>query len=126
MFLKELTELAGVSGCEYEVRNYIKDILTRMGCDYYVDKLGNIIAHNKGRKQKTIMVAAHMDEVGLIVSGIDSDGFIKFEAVGGIDPRVLNSKAALYLLLIRQPLPRRKNRYILKLMFSLPTYFFKL
>lgn len=39
------------------------------------------------------MVAAHMDEVGLIVSGIDSDGFIKFEAVGGIDPRVLNSKA---------------------------------
>ncbi|MDI9496591.1 MAG: M42 family metallopeptidase [Bacillota bacterium] len=93
MFLKELTELAGVSGCEYEVRNYIKDILTRMGCDYYVDKLGNIIAHNKGRKQKTIMVAAHMDEVGLIVSGIDSDGFIKFEAVGGIDPRVLNSKA---------------------------------
>ncbi len=92
MFLKELTELSGVSGCEYEVRNYIKLKLNEIGCEYYVDKLGNVIAHNKGKKNKTIMVAAHMDEVGLIVSHIDSNGFIKFQAVGGIDQRVLNSK----------------------------------
>ncbi|MEL7646801.1 MAG: M42 family metallopeptidase [Sedimentibacter sp.] len=95
MFLKELTELSGVSGCEYEVRNYIKKKLDEIGCTYHVDKLGNIIAHNQGFKTKTIMVAAHMDEVGLIVSHIDSDGFIKFQAVGGIDPRVLNSKQVL-------------------------------
>ncbi len=92
MFLKELTELSGVSGCEYEVRNYIKLKLNEIGCEYYVDKLGNIIAHNEGNKNKTIMVVAHMDEVGLIVSHIDSNGFIKFQAVGGIDQRVLNSK----------------------------------
>ncbi len=92
MFLKELTELSGVSGCEYEVRNYIKEKLYEIGCEYYVDKLGNVIAHNKGKKNKTIMVAAHMDEVGLIVNYIDTDGFIKFKAVGGIDQRVLNSK----------------------------------
>lgn len=92
MFLKELTELSGVSGYEYEVRNYIKNKLDEIGCEYYVDKLGNVIAHNKGRKTKTIMVAAHMDEVGLIVTHIDKDGFIKFKAVGGIDQRVLNSK----------------------------------
>lgn len=95
MFLKELTELSGVSGCEYEVRNYIKNKLSEIGCEYYVDKLGNIIAHNKGKKNKTIMVAAHMDEVGLMVSHIDSDGFIKFQEVGGIDQRVLNSKVVL-------------------------------
>lgn len=95
MFLKELTELSGVSGCEYEVRNYIKNKLESISCEYYVDKLGNVIVHNKGRKNKTIMVAAHMDEVGLIVSHIDSDGFIKFQAVGGIDQRVLNSKVVL-------------------------------
>lgn len=95
MFLKELTELSGVSGCEYEVRNYIKSKLSEMGCKFYVDRLGNIIAHNKGKKNKTIMVAAHMDEVGLIVSHIDSDGYIKFQAVGGIDQRVLNSKVVL-------------------------------
>ena len=92
MFLKELTELSGVSGNEYEVRNYIKNKLNEIGCEFYVDKIGNVIAHNKGRKNKKIIVAAHMDEVGLIVTQIDSDGFIKFEAVGGIDQRVLNSK----------------------------------
>jgi len=92
MFLKELTELSGVSGCEYEVRNYIKSKLNEIGCEFYTDKLGNVIAHNKGKRNKTIMVAAHMDEVGLIVSHIDSNGFIKFQAVGGIDQRVLNSK----------------------------------
>lgn len=95
MFLKELTELSGVSGCEYEVRNYIKDKLQSIGCEYYIDKLGNVIAHNRGIKNKTIMVAAHIDEVGLIVTHIDKDGFIKFQAVGGIDPRVLNSKVVL-------------------------------
>jgi endoglucanase len=92
MFLKELTELSGVSGCEYEVRNYIKAKLNEIACEYYIDKLGNVIAHNIGKKKKTIMVAAHMDEVGLIVSYIDSKGFIKFQTVGGIDQRVLNSK----------------------------------
>ena len=95
MFLKELTELSGVSGCEYEVRNYIKNKLKEIDCEYCVDKLGNVIAHNKGKKNKTIMVAAHMDEVGLMVSHIDSDGFIKFQTVGGIDQRVLNSKVVL-------------------------------
>lgn len=95
MLLKELTELCGVSGCEYEVRNYIKNKLDEIGCEYYVDKLGNVIAHNKGKKTKTIMVAAHMDEVGLIVNHIDSSGFIKFNNVGGLDPRVLNSKVVL-------------------------------
>lgn len=95
MFLKELTELSGVSGYEYEVRNYIKNKLEEIGCEYYVDKLGNLIAHNKGKKNKTLMVAAHMDEVGLMVSHIDSNGFIKFQAVGGIDQRVLNSKVVL-------------------------------
>ncbi|MDD2495155.1 MAG: M42 family metallopeptidase [Tissierellia bacterium] len=95
MFLKELTELCGVSGYEYEVRNYIKNKLTEIGCEFYVDKLGNVIAHNKGKKTKTIMISAHMDEVGLIVTHIDSNGFIKFKNVGGVDPKVLNSKVVL-------------------------------
>lgn len=92
MFLEELTKVSGVSGCEYEVRNYIKSKLNKIGCEYYVDKIGNVIAHNKGKFRKKIMLAAHMDEVGLIVDNIDSNGFIKFKPVGGIDSRVLNSK----------------------------------
>ncbi len=93
MFLRDLTLLSGASGCEYEVRNYIKEKLDEIGCEYYVDKIGNVIAHNKGKSSgKKIAIAAHMDEVGMLVSSIDGDGFIKFKNVGGIDNRVLNSK----------------------------------
>ncbi len=93
MFLKELTELSGVSGNEYEVRNFIKKKLDEIECSYTIDKLGNIIAHNIGNKKfRTIMLAAHMDEVGLIVTDIDDNGFIKFKSVGGIDDRILIAK----------------------------------
>lgn len=93
MFLKELTLLSGVSGCEFEVRNYIKKKLEEIGCEYKIDKLGNVIAHNKSNNnKKKIMLSAHMDEVGLMVSSIDDGGFIKFQTVGGIDNRILNSK----------------------------------
>lgn len=93
MFLKKLTELSGVSGNEFEVRNFIKDQLKEMNISFDVDKLGNIIAHNKGKQiSKKIMLAAHMDEVGLIVADIESNGFIKFKTVGGFDNRVLVSK----------------------------------
>lgn len=93
MFLKELTLLSGVSGCEFEVRNYIVDKLKEIGCEYRIDKIGNVIAHNIGKnKGKKIALSAHMDEVGLMVSHIDESGFIKFTTVGGIDPRALNSK----------------------------------
>lgn len=94
MFLKELTELSGVSGNEYEVRNFIKRKLEEMDCNYTVDKLGNIIAHNIGNKKnnKTIMLATHMDEIGFMVTGIDESGFIKFKSVGAIDERILVSK----------------------------------
>jgi len=96
MFLENLTQLSGVSGCEYEVRNFIKDKLNNMNCDYVIDKLGNIIAHNKGKNcGKKVLLAAHMDEVGLMVNHITSEGFIKFSKVGGIDPRVLNSKKVI-------------------------------
>lgn len=94
MFLKELAELSGVSGNEYEVRNYIKNKLEEIGCNYNIDRLGNIIVHNVGRKgNKTIMLTAHMDEVGFIVTAIDNDGFLKFKKVGDIDNRILIAKA---------------------------------
>ncbi len=93
MFLRELTELSGVSGCEFEVRNYIKDKLSEIGCEFRIDKIGNIIAHNKGSfNDKSTVITAHMDEVGLVIYDINQEGFIKFKTVGDIDPIVLNSK----------------------------------
>lgn len=104
MFLKELTQLSGVSGCEYEVRNFIREKLDEMKISYYTDKLGNIIAHNIGKKSsecsensegKKILLVAHMDEVGMMVYDITSEGFIKFMPVGGMDVRIFNSKRVL-------------------------------
>lgn len=93
MLLRELTEAFGVSGNEKEVRdlivNEIKDYVT----DVKIDKIGNVIAYKKGKiDSPKLMIAAHMDEVGLIITGIDSSGLLKFTTVGGIDKRVLVSK----------------------------------
>ncbi len=87
--LKELCLINGVSGNEEAVREMIiskvKDV-----CEYRVDNLGNLICFKKGRKKplQKLMVAAHMDEVGFIVTYIRPDGTLNFDSVGGIDPSV--------------------------------------
>lgn len=94
MLLKKLTEAAGVSGGEQEIRSFIVDTIKTKVDDVKIDSLGNIIAYKKGKKMpdKKIMLTAHMDEVGLIVVGIEDSGLIKFKTVGGIDSRILLSK----------------------------------
>jgi len=94
MYLKELTEIAGPSGNEEQVCNFIFDKV-KVFCDEIVkDSIGNLIClkRGSGKNNKKVMVCAHMDEVGFIISRITSDGFLKFKSVGGIDPRVLVSK----------------------------------
>lgn len=92
--LKELTSLSGVSGNEKKVRDYILDKIKGRISEFCVDSMGNLIVRKKGngKSSKTVMIAAHMDEVGLICSNITDDGFLKFKPVGGIDPKVLVSK----------------------------------
>ncbi|MDE5995754.1 MAG: M42 family peptidase, partial [Eubacterium sp.] len=88
--LKDLCLLNGTSGDEDKVRafiiNEIKDY-----CEYSVDALGSIIAFKKGKNtpNKKVMLSAHMDEVGFIITHITDDGYLKFNPVGGIDPRVV-------------------------------------
>ena len=89
-FVKELSLLDGISSREDEVRNYIIDkIKDDKTCSYIVDNLGNLIVEKKGIKapENKIMIDAHMDEVGLIISYITSDGFLKFHNVGSITPK---------------------------------------
>ena len=96
MLLKMLTEANGVSGNEKEVREIILSEIKNYVDEVKVDRLGNIIAYKKGRvSSPKIMVAAHMDEVGFIVTRIIKDGLIKFTPVGGIDQRVLISKSVV-------------------------------
>lgn len=95
--LEKLALAFGVSGCEGEVRDII---LSRISADSVnVDFMGNIIAFREGsgskQQKKTILLAAHMDEVGFIVSRITGDGFLKFKTIGGIASEILPAKRVL-------------------------------
>lgn len=87
--LKEICLLNGTSGDEGHVREYIKSHIH--ADEVTVDPLGNLIVFKKGRKtpKNKIMFAAHMDEVGFMVTDISEDGFLSFGAVGGINPSVV-------------------------------------
>ncbi len=92
--VKELCLLDGVSGREDAVRAYLREQAAPYADSLYTDALGNLIAFKKGRREggPKLMVAAHMDEVGLIVKRVEEDGFLRFSCVGGIDRRILLSK----------------------------------
>ena len=91
--VKNLCEIDGVSGAEDKVREYIEEQI-KGHCEYRVDARGNLICFKKGKKtpSKKIMLSAHMDEVGFVVTGVDEDGFLRFSTVGGIDSRVVIGK----------------------------------
>ncbi|MFB6181033.1 MAG: M42 family metallopeptidase [Candidatus Nanohalobium sp.] len=81
--LKELVETPGVSGQESEIRDKIRGEVEEYADSVEVDNMGNLIVR-KGGGDKTLMVAAHMDQIGLAVKRIDENGFIKFTFVGGV------------------------------------------
>ncbi|MBW3012703.1 M42 family metallopeptidase [Candidatus Woesearchaeota archaeon] len=95
--LKQLANLLGPSGAEQEVRSLIQKEIKKYVDEVRVDKFGNLIAHKKGKGAR-VMLAAHMDEIGLMCSNIEDDGKIKISAVGGIDPVTLVGQQ-VYLLL---------------------------
>jgi len=97
LLLEELSEAFGVSGCEDEVRQVIIEAIKDHVDEYRVDNIGNIIALKRGtgESQLKVMVAAHMDEVGLMITHIEKDGGLRFRPVGGIDDRILLSKVVL-------------------------------
>ncbi len=94
MVLKELCALRGPSGNEHAVRDYIIEKATPLADSVTVDRMGNVIAFKKGTDPdgKHVMLDAHMDEVGMIVQGINDNGLLSYLTVGGIDPRVVVSK----------------------------------
>jgi endoglucanase len=92
--IRSLCALNGVSGTEDGVRDDIKARVAPFASDIRTDVMGNLIVFKKGRKApaKTLMLTAHMDEVGVIITGYTEDGYLKFDCVGGIDRRVLLGK----------------------------------
>jgi putative aminopeptidase FrvX len=91
--LKKLTSLDGVSGDEDRVREYIISQIKDYVDHYFVDTMGNLITFKKGAGSgPKVMLDAHMDEVGLLITQINSDGLLKFKTIGGIEARVLVGK----------------------------------
>lgn len=95
--LKKLCNCNGISGDEADVRSLIIEEIEDYADSIKVDNLGNLIVHKKGksRAKSKLMISAHMDEVGLMITDITSDGYLKFNEVGGIDRRILPGKAVL-------------------------------
>lgn len=95
MYLKDLSQLYGASGNEQNVKRYIKNVVKNTGKIDYIkeDHLGNLMCFKKGKIQKkTLVLMAHMDEVGLMVSRIEENGKLSVLPIGGVDARVLLGK----------------------------------
>lgn len=92
--METLCCLDGVSGCEDEVREYILERVMPFADEIRTDPMGNLMVFKKGActPAKRVMLAAHIDEVGLIVTEITEDGYLRFDTAGGIDRRVLIGK----------------------------------
>jgi len=96
MILESLSNINAVSGDEDKIREFIIHEIRPYAESISVDVMGNIIAFKSGSNHsRRLMLAAHMDEVGFIISDITDKGYLKFLTVGGIDPRVLISKRVI-------------------------------
>ncbi len=98
MLLKDITALRGPSGWEDAARDAIRsealEILAGREGRVYGDTMGNLYAYRKGTDERKphVMLAAHMDEVGFIIRFAGEDGLLRFDCVGGVDPRCVVSK----------------------------------
>lgn len=92
--IKKLSLLDGVSGRENAVRDYIISEVSAYADSIETDPLGNLIVFKKGKNtpKNKVMLDAHMDEVGMMITHINGDGTLDFECVGGIDKRVMLGK----------------------------------
>lgn len=95
--LKTLCTMDGTSGHEDRIRAYIIAHLPA-DCEHRTDALGNLIVFKKGKQEakNKVMLAAHMDEVGVIVTHINEKGYLKFTTVGGITPAVLAGRCVRF------------------------------
>ena len=92
--LKKLCAMDGVSSYEDQVRDFIRAEAAPYADSIRTDALGNLIVFKKGEKStgNKLLLAAHMDEVGIMITNIQDSGFLKFDFVGGVDRRVAIGK----------------------------------
>jgi tetrahedral aminopeptidase len=87
--LKRLCETPGIPSREEQIRAVVTEALTPLVDEIQVDVMGNVIGTRAGMGGPTVMIAAHMDEIGFIVKHVDDKGFVRVQPLGGFDPRNL-------------------------------------
>ena len=104
--MKELSLTPGVSGSEEKIANIIKRELKDVADSIEEDSMGNVIATKKGEKKApTVMLASHMDEIGLMVRYIDEKGYVKFSTIGGINDQMLMNQSVIIHSSIGEDVP---------------------
>lgn len=93
--LTKVCEIPGAPGFEQKIREFVIDQIKDCVDEYRTDAMGNVIAIKKGNNDKSVMVAAHMDEISFIVTHIDDNGFIKFHTLGGFDGKTLTAQRVI-------------------------------
>jgi len=93
--LKEICEVAGAPGHEQRIREVVLREVKKLADKVSIDNMGNVTAFKKGKKDKKVMIAAHMDEIGFIVTHIDEKGFLRFIPLGGFDPKTLTAQRVI-------------------------------
>jgi endoglucanase len=93
--LKEIAEVAGAPGHEQRIREVVLREIEPLVDDISIDNMGNVYAIKKGKADKRVMVGAHMDEIGFIVTHIDDNGFVRFHTLGGFDPKTLTAQRVI-------------------------------
>jgi len=91
--LRSLSDAFGVSGFEGEVRELIRRLIEPYVDELKVDPLGNLIATRRGKSDFKLMLDAHMDEVGLMISYIEDEGYLRFATIGSWDERIIPAQA---------------------------------
>lgn len=93
--LSEICETPGAPGYEKKVRDLVIKTVTPYVDEVQTDNLGNVYAIKRGQSDKKVMIGAHMDEIGFIVTHIDEKGFIRFHTLGGFDPKTLTAQRVI-------------------------------
>lgn len=93
--LKTICTTPGAPGFEQKVRELVLKEIKELADEVEIDNMGNVYAIKRGKSDKRVMVGAHMDEIGFIVTHIDDNGFIRFHTLGGFDPKTLTAQRVI-------------------------------
>jgi endoglucanase len=93
--LAKICKTPGAPGFEQKVRTLVLEELEGLVDQIEVDNMGNVYAIKKGKSDKKVMIGAHMDEIGFMVTHIDDKGFIRFHTLGGFDPKTLTAQRVI-------------------------------